>query len=238
MQKAVLKVDLLNIRQGMDEKYSHDGEFAIDISRHKKLYTPFDCIVKRLYVPCNGIFIQSINKVKFGDGKEDYMCMMVLHAKSIKHLKVGQKLRQFEFLCSPGNKGISTGKHNHIGVGLGKFTGNGWSRGKYQEKVKAYSWPINNQYNLVNALFLDKDVKIKNDYNYKWIINNDKNIYYPKCKSNIYSLVDGLKSINVDSSFKNRTLIAHKNGILLYLGTAKSNVILLNKLKSGKLKQV
>lgn len=50
------------------------------------------------------------------------------------------------------------------------------------------------------------------------------------------SIVDGLKGINVDSSFDNRSLIALKNGITNYRGTYNQNVYLLGLLKKGKLK--
>lgn len=57
-------------------------------------------------------------------------------------------------------------------------------------------------------------------------------------ESTIYdgnSLVDGLKSIGVDSSFSNRTKIANLNGISNYSGTPEQNTYLLNLLKQGKL---
>ncbi len=59
--------------------------------------------------------------------------------------------------------------------------------------------------------------------------------YYPKCSSKYNSIVDGLKSINVNSSFSNRNKIAKKNGIKVYLGTASQNSKLLQLLKKGKL---
>ena len=59
--------------------------------------------------------------------------------------------------------------------------------------------------------------------------------YYPKCSSSYTSLVDGLKSIGVDSSYTNRKTIATKNGISNYSGTASQNTTLLNKLKAGNL---
>lgn len=50
------------------------------------------------------------------------------------------------------------------------------------------------------------------------------------------SIVDGLKEINIDSSFDNRVLIAEKNNIEDYHGTYDQNVYLLKLLKEGKLK--
>lgn len=59
--------------------------------------------------------------------------------------------------------------------------------------------------------------------------------YYKKYTGNTNSLVDALKSLKIDSSFKHRKQIAKANGISLYLGTAKQNSTLLNLLKQGKL---
>ncbi len=59
--------------------------------------------------------------------------------------------------------------------------------------------------------------------------------YYSKTSYTGVSIIDGLKSIGVDSSFINRTKIAIKNGITLYLGTANQNHKLLELLKKGKL---
>ena len=50
------------------------------------------------------------------------------------------------------------------------------------------------------------------------------------------SIVDGLKTINIDSSYDNRCQLALKNGIENYHGTYNQNVYLLKLLKLGKLK--
>ena len=59
--------------------------------------------------------------------------------------------------------------------------------------------------------------------------------YYPAF-SNI-SIVDGLKSIGVDSSMTNRKKIAAANGINNYVGEVNQNVQLCNLAKMGKLKK-
>lgn len=59
--------------------------------------------------------------------------------------------------------------------------------------------------------------------------------YYKKFNST--SIVDGLKSIGVDSSFANRKKIANANGIKNYLGTASQNNTLLALAKKGKLER-
>jgi hypothetical protein len=57
--------------------------------------------------------------------------------------------------------------------------------------------------------------------------------YYPAFNSN--SIVDGLKSINVDSSVRYRNKIAIANGITNYSGTAQQNTMLLDLARQGKL---
>lgn len=68
------------------------------------------------------------------------------------------------------------------------------------------------------------------------LLNKIKQNKYYKTNYKGLSLVDGLKSINVDSSFENRKKIAQKNGMNNYKGTAKQNTNLLNLLKKGLLK--
>ena len=60
--------------------------------------------------------------------------------------------------------------------------------------------------------------------------------YYPAFSSS--SIVDGLKSIGVDSSMSNRKKIAAANGISVYTGTAAQNTKLCSLAKQGKLKKV
>ncbi len=89
---------------------------------------------------------------------------------------------------------------------------------KYYLTEYSYSNKINNGFNVVDC----------EDY-----IETSK--YYPKTQYKGNSLVDGLHTIGVNTSFSNRSKIAKKNGIKLYLGTAAQNTKLLNLLKQGKL---
>lgn len=79
-------------------------------------------------------------------------------------------------------------------------------------------------------------------YNYQTIQNRVNEILgidtvrYYKAFNNS-SIVDGLKSIGVDSSFNNRKKIAAANGISNYSGTPAQNIKLLSLAKQGKLKK-
>ena len=60
--------------------------------------------------------------------------------------------------------------------------------------------------------------------------------YYNKYTGKSTSIVDALKSLKVDSSFKHRQKIAKANGIKNYVGTPKQNLKMLDMLKKGILK--
>ena len=62
-----------------------------------------------------------------------------------------------------------------------------------------------------------------------------KTVYYPKYKGKSKSLVDALKSLDINSGKNNRKRIAVLNDIKNYSGTAAQNTRLLNLLKKGKL---
>lgn len=95
---------------------------------------------------------------------------------------------------------------------------------------------INSKVDL-NIMYRDllKDIKNSKSTNKKEETITPKIKYFATVSSRYTSLVDALKSINVDSSFNNRKKIASKNGISYYNGTFEQNVKLLNLLKNGKL---
>lgn len=68
------------------------------------------------------------------------------------------------------------------------------------------------------------------------IISKNETIYISNTSYRGFSIVDALKQINIDSSFKNRQNIAKLNDITNYTGTAIQNINMLNLLKKGKLK--
>lgn len=173
MEKAILNVDTLYISQGMNGSYSHNGELAIDICNLKSFKAPFTGVIKKIYSNVNGVWLESKDKVEYADGTIDYMTIMTLHDNDISNLKVGQTIKQGEEYYHPGTKGKVTGSHIHLGVGRGKYTGNGWFKGEYQPKIKSYAWPINNQYDITKALYLSNDVIITKKL-YNWTLIGNK----------------------------------------------------------------
>lgn len=68
------------------------------------------------------------------------------------------------------------------------------------------------------------------------ILKGNSNGYYSTSYKGL-SFVDALKSIGVDSSFRNRKIIAMNNGITNYTGSYLQNLKLLKLLKNGKLRK-
>lgn len=238
MEKAVLDVKELNVTQGMNGSYSHKGDLAIDMGYAcSYLKAPFTGVIKRIYTPCNAVWLQSKEKVLYADGTRDYMTIMTIHDNDVSNLKKGQTIKKGTKYYQPGKKGNVTGSHIHISVGKGKFKGNGWKKNKYG------NWVIYNNYDITKALILGKDVKIKKAM-YDWTTEEEVlkqlakveiNKYYPKPSKKYPSIVDALKLIKVDSSYSNRKKIAKANGIKLYVSSAKQNIKLLDLLYDGKL---
>ena len=250
MEKPIYPSPYMRITQGYMTG-THADSYAIDDAGSDSgidfIVAPFTGVIRKIYTgDANEVWLESSEPVIYPDGTVDYMTVMTLHDNNISNLKVGQKIYQGETYYHPGVKGNVTGSHIHIAVGKGKFRGNGWYKGKYQPKAKSYAWLIYNQYDVNKALFIADKVKQTNTL-YKWKLagddinkvdnSTDKQSYYSKCLYKGSSIVGGLKSIKVDSSFINRKKIAKKNNIDDYRGTAEQNTKLLNLLKKGKLKK-
>lgn len=63
----------------------------------------------------------------------------------------------------------------------------------------------------------------------------DGKVCFKACDKSYTSLVDALRSVGARSDFAYRKVIASKNGISGYIGSAKQNTAMLNLLKKGKL---
>ena len=165
MEKAVFGMDTLNVTQGMNNSFSHKGVLAIDVAGKdggiESIRAPFTGTIKRIYQGYV-VWLESKNKVKYADGTEDYMTVMLMHDNNTSDLKVGQVIKQGQIFFQEGTKGYATGNHIHLACGKGKFSGTGW----YQNSSK--QWCINNQYDITKALFVLNSCKIKNAGGYNW----------------------------------------------------------------------
>ena len=122
-------------------------------------------------------------------------------------------------------KGDNKGWPEHVGIA--EATENG--------RIKIIEGNLNNS---VGYRMIDVDGKfirgfICPDFTEK--TEKSEKVYYPVFEGETCSIVDALKSLREDASFKNRKKIAIRNGIENYSGKAKENLMLLELLKSGRL---
>lgn len=231
MEKATFYMEALRITQKANSNFSHRGVNAIDVAGYdtkiESLKAPFTGVVKRIYKDCNAVWLESKDKVKYANGKEDYMTVMTLHDNDVSNLYVGKVIKQGEVYYEEGTKGKTTGAHIHIAVGSGKFTGTGWYENSNGE------WCINNQMNIYDALYLPKNIKIIDNGGYNWkYINDDVNTYIVKkgdtlstIAKNYKTTVENLVKIN-NIKDKNKIYI---NQILYINNNTKNNIIYYKK---------
>lgn len=124
MQYAYLPLHFIGITQGCNGQYSHRGLNAIDFgwsatdSTSFNLYAPFDCKVVALYGNTNVLAVESLEKVKWADGTEDYMTIITCHDNNPP--KLNTIFKQGEIYSHLGTKG-GVGKHCHLEVQKGKY---------------------------------------------------------------------------------------------------------------------
>lgn len=164
MQKAIFPLRHTWESQPMNGSASHKNTKAIDFGvlnpyNDTKLYAPFDG--KIVYVDSQakggGIAFESLDKVKYADGTEDYMVLWTGHDN--KPPKVGKTFKQGEHYSNMGTAG-GVPKHCHLEVHKGKFkmTTKTTSQGSYK---------FDNAIEPYKGLFLTEDTILKYS-KYKW----------------------------------------------------------------------
>lgn len=166
-ETAYFPMSYLNITQGVNGSYSHQGALALDLAGKDggkdAVYAPFTGVIKRIYTSSgNFIWLESCNPVIYADGTIDYMTLMIGHDNDVSDLYVGKIIQQGEHFYTEGDAGNATGNHIHLECGKGKYTSGGWYENSYG------NWVIYNAVNPYDALVLKSDVVIKSSYGYNW----------------------------------------------------------------------
>jgi hypothetical protein len=154
-QLAVLPIKYMNISQGENGSFSHQGSWAMDFD------TPTDDYP--YYAPCDAECIQrndsaailvwkSQREVMCADGQVRQIVWRCIH-DDVLDFNVGDKLLKGEFMGNTGNGGQSSGDHLHLDAWLGDtYTG---------------SNPLH-----LYDVFAVNGVEIVNDGGYDWIISD------------------------------------------------------------------
>ena len=127
MQYAIYPFKTMRETQKIGGLFSHKGTYALDEGGKDtgidNLYAPCDLkVVAKGSSSYNAVYYQSVSKVKFANGIEDYINFRTLHDNDISNIKVGQVFKQFSVIGQEGKRG-ATGSHTHLQVAKGVYRG-------------------------------------------------------------------------------------------------------------------
>lgn len=161
IQLAQFPMDVINISQGEDGDYSHQGSWNIDfVGRSTKYpyYAPCDCTCLARDDKACYLVWKSDNPVMCADGKIRNIVWVNIHETPLMY-EVGKKLKKGELMGHTGIGGNVTGDHWHLQVIEGT-TYNGWhnvpSSSLIGTKLHIYD------------VFAVNNVEIINGYGYNW----------------------------------------------------------------------
>lgn len=172
MEKLIFPMKAINITQGVNGQYSHQGTYAIDNAGKDTgidaVYAPCTMICRYKDVPVNGnaCFFESVDKVQFADGTIDYATFMFIHCNDVSHLHLGQIIKQGDVFYHEGTAGQATGNHCHIEVAKSKYV-------KPYTKNAQGKFMLPNSVHPASAFFIDGCV-VKDGANYAWKKTTDK----------------------------------------------------------------
>lgn len=139
------------ITQGSNMRPSHMGIMANDVRGASSgvrypYYAPCDVKCIRTYADSGQVMWQSLNKVRFANGRIDYATFMTVHDNTMD-AKPGQVVYQGSQLGNMGTKGNATGVHCHIEVSQSNNTS--WTKNSYG------IYHFQNEYDLDDCYFVD-----------------------------------------------------------------------------------
>ena len=167
------------ITQGSNGSFSHQGTMANDV-RGKDvgvryhIYAPCDIKCLKLYPSTGQAMFQSINKVRFANGRIDYATFMVAHDNTMD-CYVGQTFNQGDSFFQMGDKGYATGVHTHIQISQSSDTN--WYKNEFG------NYQFNNEYDTDDCYFVD-DTNIINGMGGNWKLTKDVPVEEPKPSTN------------------------------------------------------
>ena len=156
----------MRITQGYMEG-THMDSYAIDEAGRDtgidQIKAPFTGVVKKIYTTdANEVWLESVDRVLYPDGTEDFMTIMFCHNNDISNLFIGKKIEKGEAFYQEGTKGNVTGNHCHIECAKGKFTDTGW------HKNSIGYWSINNGKRPEECLWVDDTIIILDNHGYNF----------------------------------------------------------------------
>lgn len=181
----------------------------------------------------NTIWLETVNKVLTPSGAMKVFIALTHwndNDSAVAKLKAGRMVKKGAIICYEGTDG-ATANHLHMVCGNAD---RGRANGLIRNSNGAW---VSNGYCMKpeEIMYIDKEFTKIADSGGLAFKSMPKIEYYTKCSNKYKSLVDALKSINVNSSFSNRSKIAKANSVKNYIGLPSQNTKLLNLLKLGRL---
>lgn len=202
------------------------------------------------------------NMIKLDHGNGYYTRYLHLAYNSID-VNLGDKVKKGQILGYMGNTGYSFGGHLHfevlednIQIDPTFFLDNDFIKSNLKYKI-GDTVTFNGVYvssdssekltpriktgTITKIIENAKNPYLIDDGNIGWvnddvIVETSSYLSNPNYKGE--SIVDALKQIGVDSSYNYRSKLAEKNNIFNYNGTSEQNIMMLNLLKKGILKNI
>ena len=171
LQYCMIPFTKLNITQGAN-MWSHTGCMAIDVTNgdgsRAPYYAPCDLVCKAIYPSYGQSWWQSLDNVHFSNGTKGILNIMIAHDNT-QDCFVGQRVPQGSQIANMGDKGIGTGVHAHIQVGIGKNVTWGNVKGSFSFNGVNYPcYGFNNEPYDLDDVFYVNDTTILNGYGGNW----------------------------------------------------------------------
>lgn len=136
---------------GAGEIPTHYGNMASDIrgsvpGAKEPYYAPCTVVCYAVYPESGQAMWQSVNKVRFANGRIDYATFCTVHDSSFDAY-VGLRIPQGNQIGNMGTKGYATGVHCHIEVS--QSADKTWFKNSYG------NWMFNNEYDIEDCFFMD-----------------------------------------------------------------------------------
>ena len=204
-------MDITAGSQGNGNKL-HLGTMANDIrgkvsGTRYPYYAPCKLKCLKIYPDSGQSMWQSVNKVRFANGRIDYATIMIAHDDS-QNCKVGQIIEQGDQLGNMGTKGKATGVHCHIEISQSNNTT--WKMNMYG------NYCFNNEYDTDSCYFVD-NTNIINGFGGSWKQTSDvpvgnntvttgngtaDQVLYPGSKVQFYGCqIEDIKTVGNDTTF-------------------------------------
>ena len=198
------------ITQGSNGLYSHQGTMANDVRGLQAgvrylIYAPCKIKCLKLYPETGQAMFQSVNKVRFANGRIDYATFMVAHDNTMD-CYVRQTFEQGESFFQMGNKGNATGVHTHIQISQSNDTS--WFKNEYG------IYKFNYEYDTDECYFID-GTNVINGMGGNWKFTKDVPVQETKF-INIPAWIDERYVYNKESHERIGSLKPSKFGGLTY----------------------